>query len=382
MTDVDGPRLATADEFADVTELVDRVFGRERGGMAARRPFTYDSNAPEHHAVIVKDGDVVSHAAAVPETLAVGGGEIQCWGIAGVATDPRERGNGYMSDVLEFLTDRMDGVGVPLSELAGDRQRYNHFGWEVAGRIVDYELSTRSVSPEPVAEGRVTTYDGDEEQVAAISRIHGEERFRVVRDREQTRTVHGKRGLVTHLYRRGGDATAYLSLSRGRGHRHVEELGGSERGLRALVSHVYRVYGLGDVSVHLPPSHPRAPLFERLSYTWRLQPHRMLNVRDLPAVLSAFEPQLRDRWRRAGTGERGAVVLAVAGDGDPVRLAFGPDGVSVEPTDDDPDLELDRTAVTGLLFGFHDRHRETRRRFPGLDTLLPLDFYVWHSERV
>jgi predicted acetyltransferase len=142
MSDADSPRLACDDEFSEILELCDRCFRKERGGMAARVPFAYDPDCPEHHAVIRQDGRVVAHAAAVPQTLAVGGSEVACPGIGGIATDPRYRGNGHMSALLEFWLDELD---APLVELGGDRQRYGHFGWENGGREFRYRISHRSL---------------------------------------------------------------------------------------------------------------------------------------------------------------------------------------------------------------------------------------------
>ncbi|MCL7417570.1 MAG: GNAT family N-acetyltransferase, partial [Halalkalicoccus sp.] len=114
------PRLLRSDEFDELTALLDRCFAYERGGMAARFPFVYDPERPERHAVVEVDGEIVSHAACIPESLLVGAGAtVDCCGIGGVATAKPHRGDGYMSALLEFWLDRIDADDVSLTELGG-----------------------------------------------------------------------------------------------------------------------------------------------------------------------------------------------------------------------------------------------------------------------
>ncbi|MFU8868945.1 GNAT family N-acetyltransferase [Natronococcus sp.] len=382
MTDAESPRLATEDDFPEMTALLDRYFAYERYGMAARLPFCYDSERSDRHAVIETDGEIVSHIAAVPQTLVVGGDTVECWGIGGVATDKRYRGDGYMSQLLEFWFDRMDDAGVPLSELSGNRQRYNHFGYENAGAELRYTISERSFAgtPEAVADA-VAVYEGGDDRLEVLRELHGREPYRVRRDRKRSRITFGQRGLETLVYE-GADGPAYLSLTRESRSRTIEEFGGSERGVETLLGHVLAMYDLNDLTARVHPRHPLDEVFHRHSRFWQQRPHRKLNVRDLPALLEAFESQLERRWLDRGRTERGDVTLALEDSDAAVRLSYGPDRVTVERVTGEPDVALDRLSMTALLFGFHDRQREVRRRDPFLEAMLPLQFYIWPTEHV
>lgn len=108
----------------------------------------------------------------------------------------------------------------------------------------------------------------------------------------------------------------------------------------------------------------------------------MVNVVDLKGALDGFADQLADRWARRGSGDLD-LVLEVAADGDPVRLAASGDGLAVErAAGADADVTLDRLEMTALLFGFHDRYADLKARRPALEALFPLDFYIWKSETV
>ncbi|WP_323173421.1 GNAT family N-acetyltransferase [Natrialba sp. PRR66] len=382
MADTESPRLATADDFHEMTALLDRHFAYERYGMAARLPFCYDSERSERHAIIEKDGEIVSHIAAIPQTLVVGEGTVECWGIGGVATDKRYRGNGYMSQLLEFWLDRMDDAGVPLSELSGNRQRYNHFGYENAGAELRYTISKRSfaTTPEPAVD-TVVTHDGSDAHLEVLRGIHGQEPYRVRRDRERSRITFGQRGLETLLYKDDSDP-AYLSLTRESRSRTIKEFGGSEHGLEALLGHVLAMYDLNDLTACVHPRHPLDDVFHRHSRFWQQRPHRKLNIRDLSALLEAFEGQFERRWRDGDRTETGEISLALEEEEAAVQLSYGPGRVTVERVADDPDLSLDRISMTGLLFGFHDRKRTLRQQDPFLEATLPLQFYIWPTEHV
>ncbi|MFC6763795.1 GNAT family N-acetyltransferase [Natrinema soli] len=382
MTDPDGPRLATPDEFPELMALLDRYFSNERGGMAARLPFAYDRDHSDRHAIIVEDGRIVSHIAAIPQTLSIGTGTIECWGIGGVATDRRYRGNGYMSQLLEFWFDRMDERGVPLSDLSGNRQRYGHFGYELSGNEHRYVLDDRSFDGEPIASESVVGYDTDE-QLETLHGIHEAEPYRVVRDRTDARTVFGQRGLETLVYEDDGgdDDPAYVSFTRESPKRTIEEFGGSEAGLEALLSHVLAVYDLTELTARVPPWHPLEPVFARHSRIWSAHPHRKLRICDLHGLLEAFRGQLEDRWIQSGRTEQGSIEFGIV-DGESVRVAYGPASVSIEPETGAPDLELERTTLTSLLFGLPNRCEALRATDPFLETVLPLRFFVWATEHV
>ncbi|MFC7215863.1 GNAT family N-acetyltransferase [Saliphagus sp. GCM10025334] len=391
MTDANGPRLATPEEFSEMMGLLDRYFAYERGGMQASLPFAYDPEHVDHHAIIVEDDRIVSHIGAVPQTLSTGvdGKTVECWGIGGVATDRRYRGNGYMSELLEFWFDRMVNENVPLSDLSGNRQRYAHFGYENVGTECQYKLTERSFDGDATTSDAVVGYDADT-HLETLHEIHEAEPYRVVRDLDGTRTVLGQRDLETFVYGGNGigaggndntNGPAYLSLTRTSRSRTIEEFGGSKRGLETLLGHVLALLDLNELTARVPPWHPLESVVSRHSRFWTARPHRKFRINDLQAVLEAFEGQFERRWLESGRSDEESVELAIAGE-QSVRIGYGPDGVSVESGREEPDVECERTTMSSLLFGMHDRCAHLRAGDPLLETALPLRFFVWASEHV
>lgn len=375
MADLDGPRLATPAEFEAVSRAVDRCFNFEDGGYRARWPQCFDESG-SYHAVVERDGEVVSHVGCVPQTVVVGDVRLESWGVTGVGTLPAHQGNGYMSALLEFWIDRMREAGVPLSDLAGDRARYGRYGWEIAGRECFYRVTERGFDSLS-SSGRVREYAGDED-VDRVREIHDREPLRVERDREQYADLLAKRGVRTLLY--GGDEPAYLSFTLESTDRTVTEFGGSRAGVEALLEHALAAYRTNSLTVRARPDERLAPLFRAVADRWRVEPHRSFNVVDLRALLDAYAPRLAAAWRERGDGGEGRVSFGIAGES-AVELAYGPDGVAVEEYGGRPDVELDRADATRLLFGAPGG-LAVGADDPFLSAVLPLSLYVWRTDQV
>lgn len=275
-----------------------------------------------------------------------------------------------MSDLLEFWLDHID---EPLMDLGGDRQRYGRFGWENAGREVSYRVTERSLSLSP--DVSVHRYNGDATDLDTLCDLHAEESYRLIRTRETSRQVYGRRGIETLLT--SGEQPAYLSFSRESRDPQVVEFGGSVEGVMGLISHVFRWLNASSLTVVAPPSHQLTSVLRNNSVSWQVKPMRMLNIRDLPTLLSGFEAELARRWEAYGQGV-GDLTLGITGDVDAVRLHYG-DDFTVERTDATPDIALDRREMTHLLFGFPACEA---RSDPVLDAVTPLEFCIWPSERV
>lgn len=390
---IDGPRRLQAGEFREAMALVEDCFDRAPGELEARMPHCFDASHSARHAVITVDGTIVSHVVCVPADLRAGDARIACGGFAGVATHPNHRGQGYMTRLIAYWLEELAAAGVPLAELEGDRVRYGAFGWENAGRELRVRVTRRSFdvgagnAASAIDSDAIRPYDGTEDDLGDIRRIHERERYRVDRDRNRYRALLGQRGLETYLY--DGAAPAYLAY-RGDDPAAVLEFGGSRIGVVTLLDRL-----LGEVEetvIFTHPHHDRVPLLVDCALEWRAIPHRNLNLLDLHSVLDAFEPLLSERWRNvedALEAKAGTVTLAVSDDLPPagtnteaVRLTYDAQGVRVSTTDADPDITHDRRAMTRLLFGDPDANRTTKRSHPFLAAVLPLEYYFWRTETI
>lgn len=375
------PRLASADDFIEILDLVDRCFNYSSGGMEESNPLSYDDSHPERHAVVERNGEIVSHIACIPETWVIDDGQLDCWGISGVATDPRYTGEGYMSDLLTFWLDRMDAADISISQLWGDRQRYGRFGWAVGGRECKYEITPRSFPNPPAHDTDIAHYDGTDEQLALIQSVHERRQYRVTRQRNDYRTVFGQRGIETIVYREPGEES-YLSFANQGRTRVVKELGGTDQGIKALLSYLLRAFYTEKINCYVHPTNPLNESLGEVSADWQVLTLKKLNVRDLPAVLTAFKPQMNRRWQDT-PGEDGSILTLAIDDAEVgATLEWTNDAVTITRTCSEPDIVLDRRAMTRLLFDPVESLSRGVDVPPCLRAVLPLDFYIWRTEYV
>lgn len=379
-----GPRLIEPGEFDEVLALVDRCFNHSPGGMRESNPHVYDPDHPERHAVICRNGEIVSHVACIPTTFVIDDRSVAAWGVSGVATDPRHTGNGNMDELVSFWLDRMDDANVALSQLWGDRVRYGRYGWETAGREYGYRITSRSFSDRPEPDGFVKRYDGRDSNLSLIRALHADERHRVARDEQRHRAVLGQRGLETLLYTEDSHE-AYLSFGSSGRERTVKEIGGDPRGVRVLLSHLFRAYFTSEVTVFVRPHDPRTEMLTELSVDWTTYTTKKFNIRRLAPVLDAFAGQMARRWSQSGCNEGADGDLTLRIDDEAgARLSWTSDSVAVETLDGDADADivLDRREMARLLFGFDGQRRTLDVDESFLEAVLPLDFHVPRSEWV
>ncbi len=379
-----GPRLATPDDFPDILDLVDRCFNHSSGGMASEWCHVYDREQPDRHAVITENGTVVSHVSIVEDELVIGDGHLQSWGISGVATEPRTRGQGYMSDLMDFWMERMDSAGVPFGKLGGDRKRYGHWGWERAGRERRYRVTERFFERDQVPDdARIERYDGSAEHITQLRDRYQRRNLRVRRDEEAWRN-RLDRAQFTTLLRTDANEKGYLTFSRTR-HNHrettVSDLGGSPSTIRALLAHVFDTFGKQTIHVDMHPTDQQNRLFSGpdVSGYWEDRPHRMVYVGDLSQILAAYRNSIARRAAGANVPP-GSISLEITEDGDPVALEWDGRSITVRAADH-ATVSVNRMAMARLLF-WDPNTVPAYDNQPLLAATLPLGFYVPLVDRV
>jgi len=166
-------RTLQVEEFDDFMRFLERCYGHSVGYFPRAYPHLYrpSQEACACFYVLERDGKIVSHVGLYPIDAVVAGASIPIGGVGGVATLPEERGKGYMSRLLHYVIEVMREKGYLASGLGGDRQRYNTFGWEIAGLAYSLTFSRRSLdwgNVEPVHVEETTP--GDALQV--VERFH------------------------------------------------------------------------------------------------------------------------------------------------------------------------------------------------------------------
>lgn len=138
----------TADDFEDAMDFINLVF-------SVHGPIHFQTLLPklykstdEHmgwNYAIKRHGKIRALIGLYPMEFNIGGVALEGAGIGAVAVHPNDRGQGHMKRLMQHHLDKMKADGCHFSWLAGQRQRYNYFGYEVCGRLQTFLVSKSNI---------------------------------------------------------------------------------------------------------------------------------------------------------------------------------------------------------------------------------------------
>ena len=362
-------RTVQLGEWEEFQNFLERCYGHSRGFFPRHYPQLYrqDEDALACFFVLEKDGKIVSHVGLFPLECVAFGCRVKVGGIGGVSTLPEERGKGYMSRLLRHVIAQMKDRGWPLSGLGGDRQRYNAFGWEVAGLKYTLRFTRRSMDRAEVRPTEVREVM-PEEAVFEVERLLRTLPLRV--ERRQASPILRKPGIRAWLSEDG-----YL-LSKGEGFGSVQVLelasptGREPELVRAVVEQCFGAEAVLQVSAWdrerlkrlLPPA-----------AWWNAEPDWVYRIVDLAGLLEAYRGWLEGRAKWVASLElslgfkfqdevQQATIFVRDGK---VEIARGRRA--------EPYVELDALEGVRLLLGGPSPERE---EVAGLSGLLPLPVHI------
>lgn len=370
-------RTVRAGEFDDFMRFMERAYGHSRAFFTRFYPHLYRPT-PEACAncyVIEEACQIVSHVGLFPILVSAAGVALTLGGIGGVATSPQARGQGHMTRLLRHAIDEMHARGYPASWLGGDRQRYNAFGWEMAGLSVQMTFSRRSLGWHDVIP-------------VSIEAAFPEEALPVVAAHHHHRACHTQRpDLRAKLSRQ--DLRFWIAadgyvIARGQGRDHVKIIelvsasGNEARLLRAVLDWNFA----DDVTWELSAwEHARLARVIPYAADWRMDEHGMYRINDLTALLDAALPHLT----RHVTGLRPTAATLSLRESETVThttLIVENNAVHVRAGQHaEPTIELSVIDAARLVFG-GPAPAGFDRVPAGIRALFPIPIYVPPLDRV
>ena len=91
--------------------------------------------------VVTEDGVLTAAIGAYDHEIVVCGRRLPCRGIGNVAVHPDHRRKGYMKQAMNQAIAVMVNDGIVMSTLGGRRQRYQYFGYDMAGPAYHFSIS-------------------------------------------------------------------------------------------------------------------------------------------------------------------------------------------------------------------------------------------------
>lgn len=134
-----------ANDYEEAMDFLDIVFSK------AHCPHDFGSMLPiiyrptdEHmncNFAVRENGKIRGIVGLFPMEMKIGDQILTVGGIGGVSAHPKDKGKGWMKMLMKAAVDEMKENGTDLSWLGGLRHRYQHYGYEVTGIMLEYDVS-------------------------------------------------------------------------------------------------------------------------------------------------------------------------------------------------------------------------------------------------
>ena len=330
--------------------------------------FDATDDAMGRHRVIRNDaGRVGACVGAYPMRVRVGACELDIFGIGQVSCDPAARGGGRMTALMNDACARMEKSGAALAWLGGRRDRYAHFGFDLAGSNLSSGMDKRSAGA-PAPGWRVEQVDAAQLARFWVLRNRAATLEDVSPEKWTTRLLCGGKPDRIFLASRGKDAEA-VCVTQGEGEGGaLLEWAGETDGIHAVCAHLLAAQPW--VNAVYAPSFvdPAAGMFWSHA-AWSGVSLSNLRILNLAALLEGYAPFLENRVP-AGAGAR----LVVIENNDAAQL-----GAAHGET-----LALDRLAMVRLMFGPLPPSQVVKlpEALRWLDQVFPLPFLLPPSSHV
>ena len=330
-----------------------------------------DEDMGRHRVIRDAAGRICACVGSYPMRVHVGPCVVDIFGIGQVSCSPQLRGGGRMTALLSDVCAQMDRSGAALAWLSGRRDRYSHFGWDVAGTNLRSSFDARSVGFPPPG---WTVEHADLASSAAIERISRLRALAAVREETTlakwlARLARGGKTKRVFLASRADSPAEAMCVMQPDDGADLLEWAGESDGIHAILAHVLGAQKRASAVFAPPNIDPAANLFWNMA-DWSSADFGCFRILSLQSLLDAYAPLLASRI------PAGAAARLALSDGDTARLgAASPDA---------PALTLDRPLMARLIFG--PLAPSALIALPGelrwLDQVFPLPFLLPPSSHV
>ena len=294
-----------------------------------------------------EEGRILGMVSAITGSLMAGEDALKYGYVGTVSAHPHHRGRGIMKRLMANTMDSLRQQGCDIAVLAGQRQRYQHFGFEDAGGNFTLYLSKGSMAHVlgPGEQGRfrfVPLVEGPQEDIRRVHQLHQAQPLVCARSLEDFPVILRTWGATADLVYEGEALAGYCYHHHG----HVKEFALFDSALapaviQALLHHLQRT----GIQVTLRPFElaENAALFA-CADSWEMSPALMLSVFNWQAFLQALL-RFKAGLVPLHPGQR---VLGIEGEGAFEITVTGKD-VSVRETAQEADLALAPLAALRLV---------------------------------
>ena len=373
-----GPGSMLSEEYDELMNLKEICFGITRQYSLNCSPYaTKKENIIFENSFVIREkGKIVSHVRVYPQKAVAGKCKVKIGAVGGVVVHPDYQGRGHMKTLLEYSITRMKRMGISISILWGDTQRYRHFGWETAGRKTVFYLNQRSVKEIKIGGGFTLRGYDSRKDVKKIADIHKKESLRISRSIKDYRQRLNMAQIQTWVSR---GTRAYAALDGNE----VIEFGGEPSIVAKLFAFLLNQYSFRTLKVHYPyvDSEMLRTLYE-ISSRWEVIPLGMIKIIDLKKTISSLKEQIQDKIKFESLKKGNSIILKMKDSNQKVNLSVGRD-LKITDKESRNIVSLSDIEMVRLLFGpSPEEFGGSKEQKQLLNLLFPVSFYVWGLDHV
>ena len=326
--------------------------------------------------VVTENGKLKAAIGAYDSEFSVCGETLKCRGIGNVAVHPYSRSKGYMIDCMNLALRDMIADGVDFSMLGGQRQRYQHFGFDYTGQVyllhVNHTNLRHNFRDVPFTELELKEVGEDDvELIQKMHDLHATRPMHAVRPTEQFLDIARSWRTSVRAILKNGEFRGYFVGD-------LQELTLVDPDDLYDVIRNY-VRSFGSVTILVPAWDTRtyaavAKICDGIS----IEHSEMYNIFNYKKFVSALL-KLKASYEVLGDGELTLFIHGYAGDCR-LRLCVRDNEVSVEDYAGDCDLELSHMEAMEFLFGIHSARWLSLT--PSVRSWFPLPLYVEPADHV
>ncbi|MBD3922527.1 GNAT family N-acetyltransferase [Paenibacillus sp. PR3] len=349
-------RRAQPEERETYIDFANYVFGID---FEALLPKVYGEGIDSsslHMAAVDEQGRMRALVAVLPELLQVGDNKLQTGYLGTVSVHPRARGEGHMKVLMNHWLETLRADSYDMIVLAGQRQRYEYFGFTVGGLKVKHTVTQTNIrhalkeaSPDGLSFCPLFEVDG---AVSFANKLNMARPAYVERE-EQLLPLTLKTFRLNPIgVLEGGELIGYLLVNH-EGNE-ISEIAMEHQDDIVRTIKAYMVKRSVERVTIYSPEYDTA-LNRRLgefAEDYAIETSDMYNILDFANVLQAYLT-LQHRTIGLVTGQFSAIM-----DGQPVTARVDENGVTVERTAKSDAVILNKQQAQKLLLTQHSRYME------------------------
>jgi len=364
------------------------------GGIFKSWPHCYRNKTLQNNLVIRKNGKITGHTGCIPLNLIVDKHEIPIAGISGVSTAPELRGHGIMGTLLNYCSEKMEHDNIAFSFLGGDRQRYNRYGWENAGRQWVFTITNRSlITLKNFNKNKIVNFKVSDSGINRINEINNTEYSYIQRTHEYSKILFNRTGIETLCYIDNNKILAYavvpgLDFKSGTKNCSISEFGSINNDtdvfLLHIIEYLLKVRAYETVTIYTPYYHRTNKTLLNNSASWQLSYRCMFKIINLKLLLNGFLHQIRNKYLRSGIKTGSDITLQVQNTQQQITLCFTKTNVYLTDKPAPTKFVFTDLEIPVFLFGpvLPSGIINPGKLSVLLNTVFPLDFYISHHNGV